>query len=280
MTSIALTQVDKKEIVAVLNASFADYIVPLQLTLEQLEFKIAAENIQLDLSVGLVEDDRLVGFMLHAINTVDGKLTAYNAATGVIPSHRGQGLVGKMYEFLLQRLQPLKVEQLVLEVIENNHAAIRAYEKMEYHMARKLGCFEGEAVTAKRESSFDIKTLADFNWPVFCSFWEIQPSWQYTVSALEKSKDRCCILGAYDQEQLVGYIIFNPTTKRILQLAVAKTHRRKGIATQFIQMMQERMASTEVYVYNVDVTSVETTAFFHQLNLKSELAQFEMKRLL
>lgn len=279
MTRIDLTQVDKKEIVAVLNASFADYIVPLQLTVEQLEFKIAAENIQLDLSVGLVEDDQLVGFMLHAINTVDGKLTAYNAATGVIPSHRGQGLVGKMYEWLLQRLQPLNVEQLVLEVIENNHAAIRAYEKMEYHIARKLACFEGEALTTKRESPFEFKALTDFNWPVFCSFWEIQPSWQYTVSALEKSKHRCCTLGAYDQEQLVGYIIFNPTTKRILQLAVAETHRRKGIATHFIQMMKERTASNEVYVYNVDETSVATTAFFQQLNLKSELAQYEMKRL-
>lgn len=280
MKVIDLSQVDKQEIVQVLNESFADYVIPLQLTVEQLEMKIAAENIQLHLSVGVVDQEKLVGFMLHALNTVDGKLTAYNAATGVVPSHRGQGLVAKMYDWLLEQLAPLEVEQLVLEVIEGNNSAIRAYEKMGYHKARKLICFEGETTVISQKDIVEIKELANFNWPVFTTFWDIQPAWQNAITALENSKSRCRILGAYKGEEMVGYLIFNPTSKRVLQLAVDADNRREGIATQLIQVMQQITASNALYVYNIDDASKELAAFFNQLNLTSDLAQFEMKRTL
>lgn len=280
MKVIDLSQVDKEAIVQVLNESFADYIIPLQLTVEQLENKIAAENIQLNLSVGILDQEKLVGFMLHALNTVEGKLTAYNAATGVVPSHRGQGLVAKMYAWLFEQLIPLKVEQLVLEVIEGNHAAIRAYEKMGYHKARKLICFEGETDVNQTNKPIEIKELTDFNWAVFSSFWDIQPSWQNAVSALENSKARCHILGAYSEGTLVGYLIFNPTSKRVLQLAVDANQRRQGIATQLIQTMQQITESKAIYVYNIDDASAAMAAFFNQLDLTSDLAQFEMKRTL
>lgn len=280
MKVIDLSQVDKQEIVQVLNESFADYIIPLQLTVEQLEMKIAAENIQLHLSVGVVDQEKLVGFMLHALNTVDGKLTAYNAATGVVPSHRGQGLVAKMYDWLLEHLAPLQVEQLVLEVIEGNNSAIRAYEKMGYHKARKLICFEGETAGISQKDIVEIKELADFNWPVFTTFWDIQPTWQNAISALENSKSRCRILGAYKGGEMVGYLLFNPTSKRVLQLAIDANHRRNGIATQLIQTMQQITASNALYVYNIDDASKELAAFFNQLKLTSDLAQFEMKRTL
>lgn len=280
MKVIDLSQVDKEAIVQVLNESFADYIIPLQLTVEQLENKIAAENIQLNLSVGVLDQEKLVGFMLHALNTVEGKLTAYNAATGVVPSHRGQGLVAKMYAWLFEQLKPLKVEQLVLEVIEGNHAAIRAYEKMGYHKARKLICFEGETDVNQTNKPVEIKELTDFNWAVFSSFWDIQPSWQNAVSALENSKARCHILGAYSEGTLVGYLIFNPTSKRVLQLAVDANHRRQGIATQLIQTMQQITESKAIYVYNIDDASAAMAAFFNHLHLTSDLAQFEMKRTL
>ncbi|WP_413513158.1 GNAT family N-acetyltransferase [Myroides odoratus] len=280
MKLIDLSQVDTHDIVQVLNESFSDYIIPLQLTIEQLELKIAAENIQLNLSIGVLDEGKLVGFMLHALNPVEGKLTAYNAATGVIPSHRGQGLVGKMYGVLLERLRPLQVEQLVLEVIEGNHSAIRAYEKMGYHKARKLVCFEGEITEINPISHAEIRELNTFNWLDFQLFWDIQPSWQNAIPALEKSSPRCRILEAYIDEVLVGYLVFNPTSKRILQLAVKPENRRQGIGTKLLQSMIAYTASTSVFAFNIDDTSLETAAFFHSFNFKSDLAQFEMKRAL
>lgn len=280
MKIIDLTQVNTQDIVQVLNESFSDYIIPLQLTLEQLEIKIATENIQLDLSIGVLDDGKLVGFMLHALNTVEGKLTAYNAATGVIPSCRGQGLVGRMYAVLLERLRPLQVEQLVLEVIEGNTSAIRAYEKMGYHIARKLVCFEGEITNLNSLAQVEITELKAYNWPAFQAFWDIQPSWQNAIPALEKSILRCRILGAYSEEILVGYLVFNPTSKRVLQLAVKPENRRQGIGTKLIQSMMEYTASTSVYAYNIDDASLETAAFFNSLQFTSDLAQFEMRRAL
>ncbi|WP_410880592.1 GNAT family N-acetyltransferase [Myroides sp. DW712] len=278
MKQIALSQVNIEDIVLVLNESFADYIIPLQLTVEQLKNKIESENIQLNLSVGIMDQEKLVGFMLHALNTIDGQLTAYNAATGVVSSHRGQGIVALMYAWLLEQLKPLAVQQLVLEVIEGNYAAIRTYEKMGYHTARKLICFEGETDVIKHKEVGEIRTLPDFDWPAFQSFWDIQPAWQYTITALENSKSRCHILGAFKKEKLVGYLIFNPTSKRVLQLAVESNQRRKGIASQLIHEMQQITKARAVYVYNIDDRDMAVAAFFKHLDLTSDLAQFEMRR--
>lgn len=46
-----LTEQDFPDLLNVINAAFADYIVPYQLNTEQLQFKMASENILLEWSV-------------------------------------------------------------------------------------------------------------------------------------------------------------------------------------------------------------------------------------
>lgn len=276
ITTLENVEIDK--IVNVLNLSFSDYMVPMHLNAEQLQLKIFAENIQLDLSIGVFSSGQLVGFMLHALNELDGQLMAYNAATGVIPEYRGQGLVAKMYDHLLPKLKELGVKQMVLEVIVGNHAAIRAYEKMEYKIKRTLRCFDGIVKEAPKQEPAVIKELTDFEWDTFTSFWSVQPSWQYTIKTLENSKDRCRILEASINQESVGYIIFNPTSRRILQIAVAASHRRKGIASQLVDTMVKAIDPKELFAYNVDSNSSEITSFLEKLGFSNTISQYEMKR--
>ncbi|MCS3553676.1 MULTISPECIES: GNAT family N-acetyltransferase [unclassified Sphingobacterium] len=263
-------------ITEILNQSFSDYIVPFQLTSQQLEYKIFTENIRLDLSLGVFYSGKLVGFMLHALNHTGEKLVAYNAATGVIPDFRGQGLVGKMYNYLIPKLRDLDVDHMVLEVIVGNQRAIRAYEKMNYRVNRTLDCFKGCFESDKKSSFLSIKQVENFKWDDFISFWSIKPSWQNSITTLEKSKDKITILCAYLEDELAGYIIYNAQTKRIQQIAVPTIHRRKGIATQLINAMTQSTGSKELYALNIDNSSSESTGFFKSLSFENNVSQLEM----
>ncbi|STC99009.1 GNAT family N-acetyltransferase [Chryseobacterium carnipullorum] len=183
-----LEGITTEELVDVFNLSFSDYIVPFQLTMEQLESKIEAEDIRLDLSLGVFDSDRIVGFMLHGLRMEESELAVYNAGTGVIPDYRGKGLVGKMYEELIPQLKALNVKKMVLEVIQENWPAIRAYEKMGYVVSRKLDCFSGKLDILNYNKEVTILEVSEFKWNEFVSLWEIKPTWQKCRSYIRKNQ--------------------------------------------------------------------------------------------
>ncbi|MNK06014.1 ribosomal-protein-alanine N-acetyltransferase [compost metagenome] len=274
-----LEQVGLEELLSVINLSFSDYIVPLKWTLEILKSKIESEDVKMTLSTGVFDADKMVACMLHGIRNTDDGLMVYNAATGVIPDYRGKGLVAKMYDHLLPELKKLQVKKMILEVITGNHSAIKAYEKMGYTVARKLDCYNGNLQIKKNSSVATLKELDSFSWSEFTSFWDILPSWQNAIQTLENSKENCRVIGAYMNDLLVGCAIFNPTSRKINQFAVAKDHRGQGIGSQIFSHINEVVEQQEVYVYNVDHTADSTLGFLKSMGLREKIAQFEMSRM-
>lgn len=277
MTVKTLADIDIPQMAEAINQSFADYIVPFQLNAEQLQYKIIQEDVDLDLSVGVFDDDTLVGIMLHALRKNDGHLVAYNAATGIIPTYRGKGLVGKMYDSPVPKLQALQVQKMVLEVIEGNEPAIKAYEKMGYTISRKLVCFSGTAKIAETQKEISIKEATAFQWDKWLSFWDIQPSWQNAVQSVENSKAMAKVLEAYLDDELAGYLIYNTNSRKVIQFAVSPSHRQKGIATALFSHLQQ-VLDNEMYVYNIDASSQACIHFLKKLGLKEKVNQFEMER--
>lgn len=277
MTVKTLADIDIPQMAEAINQSFADYIVPFKLNAEQLQYKIIQEDVDPDLSIGVFDDDTLVGLMLHALRKNDGHLVTYNAATGIIPTYRGKGLVGKMYDSLLPKLQALQVQKMVLEVIEGNEPAIKAYEKMGYTISRKLVCFSGTATVAETQKEISIKETTAFQWDKWLSFWDIQPSWQNAVSSVENSKAMAKVLEAYLDNELAGYLIYNTNSRKVNQFAVSPSHRQKGIATALFSHLQQ-VLDNEMYVYNIDASSQACIHFLKKLGLKEKVNQFEMER--
>lgn len=273
-----LVNIDLEKLVSVINLSFSDYIVPFQLTLEKLKSKIVSEDVKLELSLGVFDEDNMVGCMLHALRDSDNGPIVYNAATGVIPDYRGKGLVREMYAHLLPELKKRQVKNMVLEVITENHPAIKAYEKVGYAIARKLDCYKGKLNVRRKDSIATFKEIDHFNWAEFSSFWEVNPSWQNDIQTLGNSKEGCRVIGAYKNDLLVGYAIFNPSSRKINQFAVAPDHRRKGIGRQLFSYINEVVGQQEIYVFNVDSRAVVTMTFLKGLGLHDGIAQFEMNR--
>lgn len=261
-----------------LNAAFADYIVPFQLSLDQLRAKIKNEDVDLDWSIGVFDDGELVAFIMHGRRTTNGQLQVYNAGTGVIPDYRGQGLVAKMYDYSQPFFQEKHVKHLLLEVIEGNSSAIRAYEKNGFAVARMLRCFRGEVKGSLPEKStfYAIRPLIDPPWSLLQSFWDIQPSWQSANASMEIMQPQA--LGAYLGDELVGYALYNPSQGRLYQLAVIEGHRRNGIATQLLLAIREELREGVLQINNVDQSGTDLASFFEKMGLVNHLNQFEMQK--
>ncbi|UKB83420.1 GNAT family N-acetyltransferase [Chryseobacterium sp. MEBOG06] len=275
--TLANTSID--EILSVFNHSFSDYIVPFYLTKEVLISKIAAEKLDRNISVGAFEEGRLISFILQAEKIENGEKTIYNGGTGVVPESRGKGLVRKMYDFIIPLLKERSADLLLLEVIEGNQAAIRAYENLGFTMVRKLNCFNGNINSGKGNTTVTIKELTALQWDKFMPFWDIEPSWQGSVFILEDMLKDCLILGAFRDEILIGYIIYNPFSRKIYQIAVDKNHRNQGIGTRLFDGIKEISEGQTIAFNNVHDTSENTYTFLEKtIGLNNWLSQFEMKR--
>ncbi|MBX7174509.1 MAG: GNAT family N-acetyltransferase [Pyrinomonadaceae bacterium] len=263
-----LKKVKTAEIVEVFNSAFADYFVKIELNEKSLADKITTENIILEKSVGVFFENKLVGFILIGIENK----VAYNGGTGVLLDFRGQSLSKRMYDFILPKLKAENTYSHQLEVITENLPAIKTYEKIGFQKMRTLACFKGKINVSKLNDNVVIKNLNEIDETLFPQFWNSQPSWQNSLSAIKRTQNLHKILGAFHQNNLAGYLIYTGTG-RIKQFAVQKDFRRLGIA----QTLFHQLNNQEILITNIDKDDPETVSFLNNLGLNLFLEQFEMK---
>jgi ribosomal protein S18 acetylase RimI-like enzyme len=259
------------------NLAFSDYVIPMRITKEQLVSKLNAENIRLDYSVGAFEKNELIAFILHGHDVINDKHFIYNGGTGVIPTKRGNRLTALLYEYVLPRFHAKPVASVKLEVITTNLPAITTYEKIGFKTIRTLDCFKGNIQQQKPLSAdYKIQHLKEPDWDKLQSFWDWQPSWQNAVTAIEKSKTDLISVGIYQNNELLGYLVFNPKSNRIQQLAIAKAHRNKSLASQLFSYVAINYTA-EVSLINVDHAAIATVQFLENIGLQKTVSQYEME---
>jgi len=270
-----LEQISIEQLTELFNASFAEYFVKVNLTPEILTEKIVSEDIDLKFSMGIFEGNKPVGFMLHAIREIDEKKMAYNAGTGVIKEFRGQNATVKMYGQLIPILKERGVSEVVLEVIAQNTAAIRSYEKAGFQIVSDLACFKGIVKEPVLNSDLEAKELQKLEEKNIQPFFDWQPTWQHanaTISKMENLKT----FGAFIEDELVGFLIGQPSRARVYQFAVARKHRRKGIGTALFHAFANMMKG-EISIINIDDPGGNSQLFLQQIGLKPFLSQYKMK---
>lgn len=275
-TFSTLEHITIPELANAFNKAFADYLIPLQLTVEQLQHKIFTEDVDLALSAGAFENKELVGFILHGCRVLNGKKVLYNAGTGVIPEQRGKGLTLRLYDYFSTLPGLSNISSIQLEVITGNVPAIKTYKQRGFGVTRTLDCFKGELnILTKEGNGCEIRNLEDHNRDELSRFWDWEPAWQNSERTAEAQKDLVWI-GAYEGSHLSGYLAYQPKSKRILQFAVHKDHRRKGIGSQLFQHVA-RQYGADVHLINVDSSSGETLNFLASLGLEKFISQYEMR---
>jgi ribosomal protein S18 acetylase RimI-like enzyme len=271
-----LKGIETKDILHVFNESFSDYFIPFQLTEEQLDSKMLADKVNLNLSVGVFENGNLIAFILHGFDKINSEKIIYNAGTGVIPKKRGSGFTKQMYHFILPVLKEKGINKLFLEVIAENIQAVKSYEKSGYKTERELLCYKGEISISNINNNLEINKLQDYNWNLMQSFWDISPTWQNSNNVVNELRNTNISLGAYIKNQLVGYIIYNPNNKRLQQIAINKNFRQRKIASTLMWKLIEKYGNT-FSIINVDKSSKSVNTFLTKIGFEKNLEQLEMK---
>lgn len=138
-----LSGISHETLVQALLKAFSDYFVPFSPDREYWRYRFTNARVDYSLSFGTFDQGQLVAFFLTGVDEHEGVLTAYNAGTGVVPEYRGQQWVDKLYVAAFPHFRERGIKKCMLEVITDNHRAIRVYERIGMHISRTMRCFKG-----------------------------------------------------------------------------------------------------------------------------------------
>lgn len=261
------------------NEAFCDYEI--SINKEELQSMLLRRGFVPKLSFGAFENDKLVAFTLNGIGLFNRIKTAYDTGTGTIKSHRGKGLATQIFEYALPFLKQADVMQYLLEVLQHNTKAVSVYSKLGFMISREFNYF--------KQSTEDIKLGSKKPSIQFCLretdlsrkdemvlFWDFIPSWQNSFEAITRKIEDFRILGAFDNDRLIGYGIMEPTSGDITQIAVDKAYRMKGVASSILKELLKYNNYNSVKAINTDVTCKAVTDFFEVRNILQRGKQFEM----
>lgn len=277
----SLESVSFKDLYAAFSSAFKDY--DFSLNADELRRMLDRRGYNPQLSFGVFFEGRLISFVLNGTGMYNNILTAYDTGTGTVPSFRGLHLTQKIFTFSLELICQQGVRQYVLEVLQHNHKAIKIYRKLGFETQRNFNYYSAKLSdivpvlqvnhTAYRILPSDLKNCLNQT-----AWFDFHPSWQNDRASLERGIDNLDILGAYEREELVGFVIFEPASGDISSLAVAKDYRRKGIGKSLLKSAVSHFQSDVLKFTNVDCDCESVTGFLSSLGLTPKGQQFEMVR--
>lgn len=208
-----LTDVAIQDVVECLTKAFDGYFVTMPSDVQFWESRFSNSRVDMSLSWGAFDEDKLVGFAVNAIDLQHSIMTAFNTGTGVLPAYRGNQLVDKMYDFGMESLVKGGVKRCSLEVIDRNDAAIKVYERIGFRQKSKLFCYKG---TLERSNEVDVSEVEidETN----AQRYDQKYSWDNTYKTIKRAGDTYKCFLVTIQSQHVGYFIINPITGYIAQL--------------------------------------------------------------
>ncbi len=261
--------------------SFADYVEPFDLTINQLQYMIERRGFNLDLSFGAFHNKDLVAITLNGVGNWNGNLTAYDTGTGVTKEFRKRGIATKMFTESLPILRNNNISHYLLEVICSNSAAFKLYKKAGFKVTREFDYYISKIDQIKFPKNIEnkgirIEILKNPNWDLFKTFWDFDPSWQNSIDSINRKFFNFKILGIYVNDKLAGYGIIEQTTGDIPQLGVAKSYRRRGLATKLLKNLINYSDVDVIKIINSDAAYEPFKKFTNKINLHPGIGQYEM----
>ena len=92
MTVRNLANISFDELLSCFLAAFENYYVQMPTDKSYYKERWRLAKVDYNYSYGMFDKNKLVGFIIHAIDKRNGTLIAFNTGTGVLPSYRGKRL--------------------------------------------------------------------------------------------------------------------------------------------------------------------------------------------
>lgn len=252
--------------------AFSDYAVDMRMSREQFRQRLTRDGVSLEHTGGAFDGERMIGFCLNALGVWQEKQTAYDGGMAIIPGYRGRGVAKELLQFVEQKLKEAGVFQYLLEVLTSNIPAATLYRKLGFVETRRLAVFRS-TTRIRNSRSVAVRRVEKPDWPLFQTFWDGYPSWQNSIDAVERVAGDRTILGAYVNDECVGYgVVFVPSAN-LMQLAVSPQHRRGGIGSTILASLE---TPEPLKINNIDAELKPALAFYEANGYKQVLEQFEM----
>ncbi len=250
--------------------AFHNYFVAVPTDSNYYKERWKAAKVDFNFSYGMFDGEKLVGFVIHAIDHRDGKLTAFNTGTGVIPDYRGQKIVQSIYEHAFSDLKRIGITNCVLEVITKNEKAIRSYTGIGFKTYRTFKCFKGiidleniETVTLKE---IELEKVDWANIPNQHFY-----SWDHQKESILRSNYR--FFHVLTKTLPESFFIIQPNTGYLVQFDLLS--KGKDVWNRLFSGI--RQISSTVKINNVDERLTRKLEQLSAIGLVNTIDQYEMR---
>ncbi|MFK4302130.1 MULTISPECIES: GNAT family N-acetyltransferase [unclassified Paenibacillus] len=163
ITYMRCNDVSMEHIFQAFSLGFSDYSI--RLTTDQDDFAarfFGPEGNKRNHSFLAMDEDQPIGLILGGVRQFDGYKTMRCGTLCIAPAYRGQGISNKLLELHKQTGISADCQQLWLEVIKDNHRAVKLYEKQGYQARYTLKYYNGtlpSTPAAAPSSSYILKEV-------------------------------------------------------------------------------------------------------------------------
>lgn len=272
-TDVTLTQIYNT-----FRIGFSDYSIPF--TAEEDEFHarfFGPEGNQLPYSFLAMEEEHPVGLLLGGIRMFDGLKTMRCGALCIAPDFRGRGISEELFRLHKNAALEAGCKQLLLEVIRDNHRAVRFYTKAGYLETVILKYYRKGIEDLSSPEKIPPYKITTITYDAVKSFRNklktCHINWQSDTPYYEDSKSEV-FLGVYDDYQLIGLTAMSINGK-INFLWVEPSYRLKGIGRYLLYQASMQAEAKTLTVCTPGNPVLE--GFFRKSGFENDPAeQYEM----
>ncbi len=265
-----LANTDIATIVDSMANSFQNYFVKIPFDVDFWAKRYKAARVDYELSFGAFDGDKLVAFIIQGVDLHNGEKTAFNTGTGVIEEYRGQKLVDQLYDFAFPALKNNGITKCLLEVIVQNHRAVRVYERIGFEKDRFLRCFSGELEETNIELQVretDIEALKST-----MDQYQKYYSWDNSLDAIQKGGAMFKSFKVSDKEGIdLGYFTISTANNSLIQV---ETYQNINWP---LMIAATKNTISPLRINNVDDNRVKLINALNNAGLQNHINQFEMK---
>jgi ribosomal protein S18 acetylase RimI-like enzyme len=209
---VPASQLDVHALTLAFNRAFEGYLLPLSQTPESLRTMMRTNDVKLQASVAALDGTGVpIGIGLLAVRGT----RAWVGGMGVAPEWRGRGHGAAIMRQLLATAQTVGVCQVQLEVLEENAAARRLYDRLGFAEERPLMIFTGKPAASRsddaRTPEETVRELAATE--ALERFDElhagVQPSWQRELASLRHMAPGLLGRGLFASGDLRAYALYS-----------------------------------------------------------------------
>lgn len=263
MRESTFARADLEETTAAFNRVFEEYVVPMAFS--QAQFAIHLDANQVDRSLSPIwydERDDVVAAAALAVRERRGWIGGF----GIAPPYRGRGYGARLIGELIETARRRELSTLSLEVLQQNHAALRTYERAGFTTVRELLSFTWHDAPPSIAAGLPAYTSHE---PFLQVCDDVAPCWQREDASLRRQP----ALHAVGDAHRFAVFRHNGTDAQVLKLRAASPQD----VTSLAQAIRVSTGVTGVGIFNEPAESL-VVSYLRELSWKATFMQYEMRR--